>query len=186
MSRGIPEHSSLTHSGHHGDSRRVGACEDAIDVDGELNTRGLAPIPIGGSYCPHHGLNLLRQRGSGVPPGGLVMPPARRLAVRLGRRKWFLSVAFLGGTPSNVATFCAPANCTSPVGCQASAGFNVAVSGSFALPTMYYQRMPGVTPAAPQPQRFCRFSGPPSGIHRHASRRHQRLDDRRNVVRILR
>jgi hypothetical protein len=135
---------SLTHSGHHGDSRRVGACEDAIDVDGELNTRGLAPIPIGGSYCPTTGSIFFVSEDQEYQFGGQVAAgTAAGGSFGPGGNGFF--VLFLGGTSSNVATFCAPANCTSPVGCQASAGFNVAVSGSFALLTMYYNGMPAYT-----------------------------------------
>jgi hypothetical protein len=47
-------------------------------------------------------------------------------------------VLFLGGTPSNVATFCTTADCTTPPQCTETGFFNFANAGSTSLATIDY------------------------------------------------
>jgi hypothetical protein len=120
----------------------LGLCSEAVSIAGELRIGGLAPISLAGFYCPHNGSISFVSEDDAYEFTGTVVG-AQAAGTVFGPSGNGTFVLFVGGTSADVATFCTTATCTSPVSCQMGGAFNIAVSGSAAMLSGYYNGLAG-------------------------------------------
>jgi hypothetical protein len=120
----------------------LGVCSEASAIAGELRIGGLAPIAIAGFYCPHNGSISFVSEDDAYEFTGTVVGNQAAGSV-FGPNGNGSFVLFAGGTSSSVATYCATAICTFPESCSTGGAFNIAVSGSAALLSGFYNGFAG-------------------------------------------
>lgn len=103
-------------------------------LTGSLNLFGQLPIDLGGFYFTETGALSFSSDDDAYTFNAQVTG-ASAPGTSTGPNGPGAFVLFTGGSAATVAIFCGSAVCTSPAGCEASAGVDLAVSGSTAALT---------------------------------------------------
>ena len=105
-------------------------------LTGSLNLPGQLPIDLSGLYFTETGALSFSSDGDAYTFNAQVTG-ASAPGTSTGPNGPGAFVLFTGGSAATVAIFCGNAVCTAPAGCEATAGFNLAVSGSTAALTVF-------------------------------------------------
>lgn len=105
-------------------------------MTGSLNLPGQLPIDLSGFYFTETGALTFASDGDTYTFNAQVTG-ASAPGTSTGPNGPGAFVLFTGGSAATVAIYCGSAVCTSPPGCEASAGVNLAVSGSTAAVTVF-------------------------------------------------
>ena len=121
----------------------VGSGDISISLTGELRIAGHVAIPLTGTYDLDNGyLYFASEDGSYTCPGRVVAGHGTGLTFGPGGvGAWVL---FEGGTSSTVQTWCGTMVCAASPDCDGSGSVSIAVSGSTALMTLYFDGAVGL------------------------------------------